>query len=483
MKKYTVTALFAAAFLSVSMTLTGCKGKQIVDENDLPVSVQKLEKKDLQDYISVAGTVEGSNIVHVATELTAKIASVNVELGSRVKEGDVLCTFDTTELQEQYDEVLAAVQKGENLQKKMHEKNVRALNEAKTEKGTAIGKAQKAVTRATENLNNAKAGVETLKGQLNTAGQSVEAFAAEAANGAEGAAERYNEAVNLYNDLLGQIAEAERAIPSLEDALAETQDMYDQTVKNCDNAIEMAQEELDNEEYDEKGDSKKQLDALKKQLDHCVVKATCSGIVTALNIAEGSIPTTDTMMTIEDTDTLRINVSIQETDILSIHEGQTAYIKTNATGDEEFIGKVSHVVNIVSGSPSMDYYGGESQGYTAEITLEKGNSQLLIGMNAKAKIILNEEKNVLAVPYDAIVTDDDEKSTVYVADLQSGEDYKVRCVPVELGMDSEYFTAVTSTELKEGDLIITEVGRVSEGDIIKITEGYNDTVSEDSERS
>ena len=105
-------------------------------------------------------------------------------------------------------------------------------------------------------------------------------------------------------------------------------------------------------------------------------------------------------------------------------------------------------------------------------------------MNAKVKIILEEKNNVLAVPYDAVQTDDDEKSSVYVAELQSGDDYKVHSVPVEVGMVGDYFTEITAADLKVGDFIVTDnFDRVSDGAVIKITEGYNDTVGKKADPS
>lgn len=481
-------AVVTASVIAGAMC-TGCKGKNLIDEKNMPISVQKLNQHDLQDYISVAGVVEGSNVVHVATELVAKVKSVNVEVGSKVQAGDVLCTFDSTELQEELNELTTAVQKGEDLQKKLHEKNVRALNEAKAEKTEALQNAQKAIDRADAALKEGKSAANLLDKQLKTAGDTVNELSEAIQSGVEEAVPYYNEAVEVYNALFAQVTEANGSLLELEAAVVEAKEMYKQTEKSCDKAIEMAQEMLDSEEESGENSAKKQLDALKKQIDNCVVKATCSGMITAINIAEGSIPANATLMTIEDTDTLRIKVAIPETDILSVEEGQKAIVRTVATGEEDFLGEVAHVVKIISSSAGgygySEYMGGASaSGYSAEIMLQKGDSSLLVGMNAKVKIILEEKNNVLAVPYDAVQTDDDEKSSVYVAELQSGDDYKVHSVPVEVGMVGDYFTEITAADLKVGDFIVTDnFDRVSDGAVIKITEGYNDTVGKNADPS
>lgn len=135
-----------------------------------------------------------------------------------------------------------------------------------------------------------------------------------------------------------------------------------------------------------------------------------------MNIAEGSILTTDSLMTIENTDSLKIKVQIAEADILNVHEGISAIVKTSATGDKEFNATVSRVVNVYNDTPQgTEQTGTSAGGYSAEITIDGDNSGLLIGMNAKVKIILDEKKNVLAVPYDSVITDDDGNSHVLLA--------------------------------------------------------------------
>lgn len=65
------------------------------------VETQDIEYRDISNYISVSGNVESENLLKVTSTVSAKILSLNVELGSHVNEGDVLCVFDSSDFQQQ----------------------------------------------------------------------------------------------------------------------------------------------------------------------------------------------------------------------------------------------------------------------------------------------------------------------------------------------------------------------------------------------
>ncbi|MCC8073030.1 MAG: efflux RND transporter periplasmic adaptor subunit, partial [Clostridiales bacterium] len=60
-----------------------------------------LSKGDLENSISATGTVESAETSSVTTSLSYTIKTVNVAVGDVVEEGDVICTLDTSELEEQ----------------------------------------------------------------------------------------------------------------------------------------------------------------------------------------------------------------------------------------------------------------------------------------------------------------------------------------------------------------------------------------------
>ncbi|MDE7120848.1 MAG: HlyD family efflux transporter periplasmic adaptor subunit, partial [Oscillospiraceae bacterium] len=263
-------------------------------------------------------------------------------------------------------------------------------------------------------------------------------------------------------------------------------DAYDTTERSANITIQNYQDILDAEQFQQNSDSGTELQKLADSIAECTVTAPKSGVITSLNIAQGSIPTTDALMTIEDTDSLKITVQINEADILKIQEGMPAVVKTSATGDQEFDATVNRVVNIYNssaqgGASGMGANSGTGSGnYSAEITLNQAtDSNLLIGMNAKVKIILSEKEHVLAVPYDAIVTDTDEtgeeSSHVMLAVANSDGTATAKAVKIEKGMEGSYYTEIISSEIQEGDQIITSPGNYQDGDLLPAITSNNHT--------
>ena len=115
-------------------------------------------------------------------------------------------------------------------------------------------------------------------------------------------------------------------------------------------------------------------------------------------------------------------------------------------------------------------------GYSAEILIDDAD-KLLIGMTAKAKIILDEKENVLAVPYDSIKQNDDGTFSVFIAE-QSGDKggYKAKEVKIEKGMETNYLTEIISSDLSDGDIILTDVttNGIVDGADVTIAEPYTD---------
>lgn len=470
-------ALFrAAAALSISATLlwsgVSCGMSELIN---VPLPTYTIEHSEIENYISVSGTVEGSNIVKITSDVTAKVKTLNVEIGSSVKEGDVLCVFDSSSYQEQYDKLKANADISSERLNSIHEKNRRALEEAKEEKAAELKQAQRAIDSAVSARDRAYARYDEAYNSMNGYYAQYSSFYdAGEYDMAASYLSMYEAAKSEYEVLGDQLS-------SFDTAVQDAKDAYTAVEKRADAAIQAVQDIINDEKYDVDTTIQDELDKLKETIDKCVVKAPRSGIITALNIAEGSFPTTDALMTIEDTSQLRINVTINEADILNVHEGQETIITTTATGKEEFSGTVSRVVNIMSGQ-SQNMFTGESTGggYSAEITIDKGAENLLIGMSAKAKIILDRKENVIAVPYDAIVENEDGSFSVFVAE-KTDKGHTAKEVKVEKGLETNYLSEVISSELKDGDTVITIAAALSDGDPVTIEEGYTDPNEADGE--
>ena len=112
--------------------------------------------------------------------------------------------------------------------------------------------------------------------------------------------------------------------------------------------------------------------------------------------SDGSTATTGEtkLLTLSSDTSMTLTVSVDETDILSVQNGQKAQITVSTIGDEVFSGVVTAVERSAKSS-----YGITS--YSVEITLDK-DSRMLPGMTAKALIRIEGVDNALLIPEKAL---------------------------------------------------------------------------------
>lgn len=421
-------------------------------------SVVKVEKRDLSETIAVSGTVAGSSVTNVNSSAASDFTAVNVAVGDFVNEGDVICTLDKAEIQKQIDRVQKAIDNENSLAQMNSKQNETNLANTKADMESSLASSQILIDRATQTL-------EAAKGQLKSDQDAQAAL--------DTTAETYQELKAEYDRT---IAADKQAVEAAEDALEDAKNNYEQTKTSGQRAVDQAQATIDSAAYQTvDSDSQSTLEALKKQIEDCEVKAPISGIVTAVNVKVGDNNTPGAaIITIEDTSSLKVTVSVDESDINKLEEGMPATVTTTATGDEVIEGTVTRVVKVKSAAIAEGQASGS--GYTVEVTIS--NPNILIGMTAKVKIVVAERGISLAVPYDSIRYDDSDKPYVLLSksNKEEGNNIAVRC-DVELGDEVDYYTEITGGDLKEGDMLVNDV-EINEGDTF-ISDEILDTVVEE----
>ncbi|MCC8074880.1 MAG: HlyD family efflux transporter periplasmic adaptor subunit [Clostridiales bacterium] len=152
-----------------------------------------------------------------------------------------------------------------------------------------------------------------------------------------------------------------------------------------------------------------------------------------------------TAFTILKQDEVTISVSIDELDILSVSEGQTATVTLDALEDEEFTGTITSV-----GTEATSTSGNAK--YTVEITIDKTDN-MLSGMSASVVIQTGSTENAVLIPVAALQEEDGSTFVYTEADEDgnlSGE------VEVETGLSTSSQVEITSG-LSEGDTVYYNV--------------------------
>lgn len=481
------------------------------------VEIEPVEKRDLSDSISLKGTIAGESKTNVMSIAAAEITAVDVQVGDLVTEGDPLVTLDQEDIEKQIAELETSVRNADALAANDAKLKQENLSEAKQDQASALSKAsgeigkaqagydelvakrdkcQNSITTKKNDLNNTAAAREDAKSQAADARNAAQSARAQAdanpqdkqlADAASEAESNYAQKQDLYtqlaakcDSLTAEITGLEAELDTYADSLKSAQEAietaktgYSDTQTSTNRSIASAQNNVDMQKYQTSGtsDQKDQLEELKKQLTDCTLYAPCSGVVTAVNVSVGDKNTAgQTMITIENTGVLKVVVSVDESDILKIQEGMKATVTTDATGDEEINGTVTRVVRVKNQSANASDTNTAS-GYSAEITIDR--TDLLVGMSAKAKIVIQDRGSMLAVPYDLIQTDENGNSYVFVAkDNGDGTATAVK-KNVETGEEVDYYTEVTGGDLKEGDLLIYDYTyTMTEGTVFTPDQSY-----------
>ncbi len=139
---------------------------------------------------------------------------------------------------------------------------------------------------------------------------------------------------------------------------------------------------------------------------------------------------------------MSVTISVDETDILSLEEGQTATVTIDSLSDDSYEGTVTEIDTSASSSSGVT-------SYTATITIDKVEN-MLAGMTASVVITIEGVDDALLIPVDAL---HQTSSTAYVYteyDESTGEYSGM--VEVTVGLSNSSYVEITSG-LSEGDVV------------------------------
>jgi multidrug efflux pump subunit AcrA (membrane-fusion protein) len=436
-------------FLGLNIYSSVKASKELLAGN---VQTYSLEKKDLTETVSAVGRVVSLDENTITADVSGvKVTAVNVKTGDYVKEGDVIFTLDSEEIEKDLADAennLNVTRENARINEIMAERslNLAKIDLDKTKERTAeqvdqatreydIAKdhqLQASILDATENnyytyIENIKEGKDTL--DISSKMQLIES----ADQSAEAAESTLEKAKQTRDDsvLSADVAYADRA--------------NNLTMTRNNNSIADDSAEKAVRQYED-------------QLESCTVVAPVSGLVTSVNLEVGDTYTGQQSVVIEDDSVYKIKTSIEEYDINKIAVGQRVEFKTYSNEEEIRKGKVESI------APRADIQGTGSQttvSYEVIISMDEKYPDIRMDMTAKISIIPDEVNDVFAVPYDAVLTDEDGNAYIEVRDEVNGEIreddmFKIprKKIFVTKGAESGYYTEIGSEQLTEGMEVI-----------------------------
>lgn len=325
----------------------------------------------------------------VSPSVDGTVDQINVQAGQSVNEGDVLMTIKNGELD------------------------------------NAVAEAQRAVTAAQEDLNNAKATLAAAQAAPATDGDGSTAPSDASAN------------ANAVSTAQRNLASAQAA---LEQATAKA---AARTVKapSSGNIVEL----------------------------NAKVGATVTG---GMIMGEGDTSGGKQCMQIADLSKMKVTVQVGEKDIAKIAVGQSANVTYPAFPDIVSQGTVTAIASVANSDAANG--GGGSVTFNVDILIEAPDSRLKPGMTAEVSVVTEQLDDVVMVPTMALMTEDGEHYYVNLASDSEGKKTRRVKVTVVTQNDNEAVVGKTQvkrddqgneinpdvpvTKLRDGDTIVTDTG-------------------------
>lgn len=199
------------------------------------------------------------------------------------------------------------------------------------------------------------------------------------------------------------------------------------------------------------------------------VLASQDGLITSVEYDEDTATSaTETqILTLYPQKQMTVTISIDETDILSLKEGQEAQITVSSVSDDAFTGSVTSISKVADTSTGVTRY-------SAEVTLDREEG-MLVGMTANVDVRIEGTENALIIPVDAL-HQNSASYYVYTGYDEEQKRYTGR-TDVTIGMQNDDYVEITSG-LKEGDTVYyTEADSGGFGDFMVMPGGMNGGMS------
>ena len=361
-----------------------------------PAKIGKVDQGDLAKSVVATGKIQPITKVEIKSKASGIVKRLMVDAGERVKAGQVLAELDKEQIQAQVRAARAALEASEA--------NFHATEaDIERAKVDALGPDIPMLQRAYERAK-----------QMATEGVVSQASL-------DDAQRAYELALNKRN-----VSVAQLSVSRAKQAQAKAQ------VAQSRASLEQSEEEFRNSTI------VAPIDGLVLSRDVEIGDAVSSILIL------GSSATL--VMTLGDTHEVYVKGKVDESDIGKVYLGQIARIKVESFKDKTFDGKVTKI------SP----LGAEKDNVTTfevRVSITNPGGELKANMTANAEIILEDHKNVLFIPEQALIYDKDKKASVEVPDPK-GQDGK-RKVAVTVGISNGSKTELLSG-LKKDDKVVLQ---------------------------
>lgn len=359
-------ALFSAACGNKNSKNSNANANAEAARDDTPVTIttDKVVAREVPAFIQATGSLIADETSDVASQVSGQIISTPVNIGSFVRQGEVLARLDDRNAQ---------------LQLKQNQ--------------ASVAQAQTAVVQAQARLG--------LSANGNFQASAIPEVRAANANYEQLLAEQKLAEVNekRYRDLVetGDVAMSlyDQYRTTRDTARAKTNNAKQQleaalnTARESNEAIKGAQAAVDT--------ARAQIAVAQKAINDTTIRAPYSGFISSRPIAVGeNVSATSIIATLIRSNPIKAQLRVDEGEVPNIAIGTGISIEVRAYPDRKFAGTVTAI------NPSLDE---ASRAATVEGLIENGDNALRSGMFATGRIIRSGGSQGFFVPRSAVYSD------------------------------------------------------------------------------
>lgn len=459
--------------------------------------------------VETAGTVEALQTATLTWKTGGQVATINVKPGDRVKRGDILLTLDPASVSQSLIQAQADLVSAQQALDDLLNPSVLAIANAKKAVADAqealaekqrllrnlvspnvayyedqLRRAQNTLTAAEQNaeitnfatsLKNAEDTLESATSRLNDLKRLEEqypGYSQQHGNALENAQKSYDTALTNYQTALYNLQQAQanntNTLMDAQEAVKDAQANVE-AAKLGPDAIERAQAEAEvavaeanlaeaeqtladlqnGGNADDVAAARAKVQATQANVDSLLITAPFDGEVLAVeNLLGDLVSQGASALTIANRTALHLDVQVDESDVTRVEIGDEVNVTFSPLDDLVLNGTVTQINPL----------GTTVQGlvkYTVTVNLINADARILPGMTADVAIVTDVQRNALAVPIEAVQSDDEGEYVLRVINATGATER----VPVQSG-DTQ------------GDLVVIK-GNLAVGDTVQLAVSNN----------
>ena len=310
-----------------------------------------------------------------------------------------------------------------------------------------------ALDAPTAALSSAQTNVTSAQQAINTAGSRADGYLDQARADMVGLQSQLTTETQLSSAVKSRITQIATAIATLTDAISGS---YVSALSNVTSSQIQAAQSLQNAQTavnnqpaavqsaaNSLANAQTTVATAQTNLDSATIKASVTGVVSAINAQVGENVTTNGtagFIVLANTGSLVLHGTIGEADVVKLKLNQVATVTVDAVGTAKMTGKVTSldpVATIASGVPV----------YGIDVTIDVPNASVRPGMSGTANVIIASSPNALVVPNLAVKTAAGRRYLTVMKDGTATD------TDVTFGIANDTVTEVL-TGVQEGDVVV-----------------------------